>query len=125
MPPHTSAESLADIRAQLAGLVFPGFVTATGLARLPDVVRYLRGVERRLEALPINPQRDRDWMLTVRAVQREYEQLRQEIPAGEGLRRIRWMIEELRVSYFAQGLGTAHPVSEKRIYRAMEELALT
>ena len=124
MPRHAPAESLADIRAQLAGLVFPGFVTATGRARLPDVVRYLRAALRRLETLPSNPQRDRDWMLAVQEVAREYEQLRQEVPAGEGLRRIRWMIEELRVSYFAQGLGTAHPVSEQRIHRAMDELTV-
>ncbi len=122
MPRHALAESLADIRAQLAGLIFPGFVTATGWARLPDVVRYLRAVERRLETLSSNPQRDRDWMLAVQEVAREYEQLRQEVPAGEGLRRIRWMIEELRISLFAQSIGTAGPVSERRIYRAMDEL---
>ena len=43
-------------------------------------------------------------------------------PADEGLTEIRWMIEELRVSYFAQGLGTAYSVSPKRIYKAMDDL---
>jgi len=122
LPQHVPADALADIRAQLSDLVFPGFVTATGRQQLTHLVRYLRGIERRLETLPTNPQRDHDWMAAVQEVQGEYEQLRSEVPPGEGLRRIRWMIEELRVSYFAQGLGTAHPVSQKRIYRAMDEL---
>ncbi len=120
------APALADIRAQLAALVYPGFLTATGADRLPDLTRYLRAVDRRLEKLPSRPDRDRDQMTRVEAVSAAYRELLDAQPPGEPpgpeLTRIRWMIEELRVSYFAQTLGTAYPVSDKRIYRAMDEL---
>ncbi|SHG84962.1 ATP-dependent RNA helicase HrpA [Streptoalloteichus hindustanus] len=122
------ADSLADIKGQVAALVYPGFVTATGLSRLADVVRYLRAVERRLEKLPENPRRDQEWTARVAQVWEEYEDLVRQAPphspAAEGLRQIRWMIEELRVSYFAQTIGTPHPVSEKRIHKAMDQLPL-
>jgi len=59
-------------------------------------------------------------------IEREYRELRDELPAGgpagDGLREIRWMIEELRINFFAQALGTAYPVSDKRIYKAMDQL---
>ncbi|MGH3978419.1 MAG: ATP-dependent RNA helicase HrpA [Pseudonocardiaceae bacterium] len=116
---HAPADALADIRAQLSGLVYRGFVTGTGRQRLPDVTRYLRAIERRLDKLTAHPQRDRAWMLQVQEVEQEYRQL----PAIDAVARIRWMIEELRVSFFAQDLGTAYPVSVKRIRRAMDELA--
>ena len=111
--------AIADVRAQLAGLVYPGFVAATGLRRLPHLVRYLDAVERRLAKLPENPRRDAAWMHRVHAVQEAYAELPRSADTGD----IRWMIEELRVSLFAQALGTAHPVSEQRIFRAIDELA--
>ncbi|HEU4423038.1 MAG TPA: ATP-dependent RNA helicase HrpA, partial [Pilimelia sp.] len=118
--------ALADIRAQLSGLVYPGFVATTGAGRLPDLLRYLRAIETRLDKLPGNPQRDRQSMLVVQEIQREYRELFDRLRGGgprvAELTRIRWMIEELRVSYFAQGLGTPYPVSDVRIYRAMDEL---
>jgi hypothetical protein len=120
------ALALADVEAQLAGLVFPGFVTATGSRRLPDVLRYLRAIERRLKRLPENVGRDRELMAGVHNVQEAYrallEQLSAGMPAPQEWREIRWMIEELRVSYFAQPMRTALPVSEKRILRAIDEL---
>jgi ATP-dependent helicase HrpA len=101
-------------------------VTDTGLAHLPDVVRYLRAVDRRLEKLPENPGRDVERTEEIAAITAEYRELVAGLPAGradsEQVRRIRWMIEELRVSYFAQTIRTAYPVSEKRIHRAMDEL---
>ncbi|MFE0024669.1 ATP-dependent RNA helicase HrpA [Amycolatopsis sp. NPDC059021] len=118
------AESLADIRAQLAGLVYPGFVTATGQDRLPHLVRYLRGIERRLDKLPTDPTRDLQRTADVAWITREYEDALATLPPGESspaLREVRWMIEELRVSFFAQTLGTAHPVSLKRITRAIDD----
>jgi ATP-dependent helicase HrpA len=117
--------SLADVRAQLAALVYPGFVAATGAARLPDLTRYLRAVARRLETLPRDPVRDRDWMARVHEVRAEYDALLAALPPGRPLTpqvaEIRWMIEELRVSFFAQELRTRYPVSEKRILRAVDE----
>ena len=119
-------DSLADVRAQLDGLVRPGFVTDTGRARLLDVVRYLRGADRRLEKLAQQPDRDRDWMEQVHEVQSAYRELLAELPAArrseDAVRDVRWQIEELRISFFAQTLGTPRPVSAKRIYRAIDEI---
>jgi ATP-dependent helicase HrpA len=118
--------SLADVRGQLADLVYPGFVAATGTGRLEDVARYLRASARRLETLPRAPERDREWMARVHQVQAAYQELLSALPAGRpvpaAVAEIRWMIEELRVSFFAQTLGTRYPVSEKRIYRAIDDL---
>ncbi|MEV0127248.1 ATP-dependent RNA helicase HrpA [Dactylosporangium sp. NPDC050688] len=114
--------ALTDMRGQLGRLVHRGFVTATGWQRLPDIERYLRGIERRLEKVPTDTARDRDRMLTVQEVQREYDQLVASMPMSPQLREIRWMIEELRVGLFAQALGTAYPISDVRIYRAMDAL---
>jgi ATP-dependent helicase HrpA len=123
----TLLPALTDIKAQLSGLVYPGFVSATGWRRLPDLVRYLRAVERRLEKLPDSPNRDLSWMGQIEQVQKVYQDLLDGLPPGEqpgeALQQIRWMIEELRVSLFAQTLGTPYPVSEKRIYRAMDQAA--
>ncbi|HEY9474211.1 MAG TPA: ATP-dependent RNA helicase HrpA, partial [Mycobacteriales bacterium] len=119
------APSLADVRAQLAGLVHPGFVTATGWARLGDLSRYLTAARRRLEKLPEDPYRDQDRASGVERVQEAHQEALDRIPRGrpvpDGLREVRWMIEELRVSYFAQTLGTAYPVSEKRVLRAIDQ----
>ncbi|HEY0499406.1 MAG TPA: ATP-dependent RNA helicase HrpA [Kutzneria sp.] len=118
--------SVADIRAQLRSLVHADFAAETGYQRLPDVERYLKAIERRLEKLPENPQRDVQRTEEIAEITAEYRALLAAVPAGEPvekpLRAIGWMIEELRVSYFAQTLGTAYPVSEKRIYKAMDEL---
>ena len=121
------ATALDDVRAQFAGLVYPGFVAQTGAARLPDVVRYLRAVVRRLDKLGGEQARDADRMAAVRRVAAEYESLLRELPPEARWRAdvqsIRWLIEELRVSLFAQVLGTAGPVSEKRIRTALARLS--
>ncbi|MFI6226659.1 ATP-dependent RNA helicase HrpA [Micromonospora echinospora] len=120
----TLVAALADIKAQLAGLVHAGFVTETGYARLPDLLRYLTAIERRLDRLPGNPQRDRQQQDRIAVVQKEYQDMLAALPPtrrnAEAVRQIRWMIEELRVNVFAQALGTPYPVSEQRIYRAMD-----
>jgi ATP-dependent helicase HrpA len=118
--------ALADVRSQLRELVYPGFVAATGTTRLADLARYLRAASRRLETLTREPARDREWMSRVREVRVAYDELLASLPAGKpvpvAVAEIRWMIEELRVSFFAQTLGTKYPVSEKRIYRAIDDL---
>jgi ATP-dependent helicase HrpA len=119
--------ALTDVKEQLTGLVYPGFVTATGWEKLADLSRYLRGIQRRLDKLPQDPYRDRERMLKVHQMQRLYEETLHRLPperrSSPELTRIRWMIEELRVSYFAQVLGTPMPISDKRIRKALEELA--
>ncbi|MFD5398078.1 ATP-dependent RNA helicase HrpA [Streptomyces sp. NPDC127097] len=119
--------SLTDIREQLAALIKPGFVTAHGAKRLPDLMRYLVAAERRLQQLPTNAERDRTRMAKVKEMQDEYAWLLEQFPPGRPVPaaalEIRWMIEELRVSYFAHALGTAYPVSDKRIVKAVDAAA--
>ncbi|MFC4144972.1 ATP-dependent RNA helicase HrpA [Micromonospora mangrovi] len=117
--------ALADIRAQLGGLVHAGFITEAGYARLPDLLRYLTAIERRLDRLAGNPQRDKQQQDRIAVVQKEYQDMLAALPPSRrqstAVRQIRWMIEELRVNVFAQALGTPYPVSEQRIYRAMDD----
>ncbi|TDV44926.1 ATP-dependent RNA helicase HrpA [Actinophytocola oryzae] len=115
------ASSVEDMRTQRKRLVFNGFVTATGYTRLSDVERYLTAILRRIDKLPERPARDADWTYAVQGVWEAYEEARAQLVDHPGLVEVRWMIEELRVSYFAQTLRTAYPVSEKRIYRAIDE----
>jgi ATP-dependent helicase HrpA len=118
------ADSVSDVRTQTAALVYPGFVTATGAPRLNDVARYLRAADRRLETLPREPTRDREWMDRVHEVDEAYQELRAAVadPDSPEVAEIRWMIEELRVSFYAQTLGTRYSVSEKRIHKAIDAL---
>ncbi|MFJ9039960.1 ATP-dependent RNA helicase HrpA [Streptomyces sp. NPDC102406] len=116
-----------DVRAQLTALVHPGFVTDTGLRRLPDLMRYLVAADRRLQQMPTAVQRDTTRMEKVHEMQDEYAWLLEQLPQGRPVPQevldIRWMIEELRVSYFAHALGTAYPVSDKRIVKAIDAAA--
>jgi ATP-dependent helicase HrpA len=115
--------SLADAREQLAGLVFPGFISSTGVAQLRHVPRYLRGITSRIEKLPTELARDRAWQQQVQDATSRYVVAGGRIPLAphtpEKLVRVRWMIEELRVSLFAQQLGTAETVSPQRIAKAL------
>jgi ATP-dependent helicase HrpA len=116
--------NLQDVRGQLDALVRPGFVTAAGIRRLPDLMRYLIAVDRRLQQMPTGVQRDTTRMEKVHEMQDEYAWLLEQMPQGRpvpsSVLDIRWMIEELRVSYFAHALGTAYPVSDKRIVKAID-----
>ncbi|MEU0599153.1 ATP-dependent RNA helicase HrpA [Streptomyces sp. NPDC006393] len=116
--------NLADVRQQLDALVKPGFVTEAGIRRLPDLMRYLVAADRRLQQMPTNVQRDTTRMEKVQEMRDEYAWLLEQMPQGrpvpQQVRDIRWMIEELRVSYFAHALGTAYPVSDKRIVKAID-----
>ncbi|MER6733534.1 ATP-dependent RNA helicase HrpA [Streptomyces puniciscabiei] len=116
--------NLTDVRKQLDALVKPGFVTWAGIRRLPDLMRYLVAVDRRLQQMPTNVQRDTTRMEKVHEMQDEYAWLLEQLPQGRpvpsSVLDIRWMIEELRVSYFAHALGTAYPVSDKRIVKAID-----
>ncbi|MDX3005289.1 ATP-dependent RNA helicase HrpA [Kribbella solani] len=117
--------ALSDVRGQLEGLVHPGFITETGSKRLPDLVRYLRGMEQRLDKLAANAARDRSGMAVVDMLTDEYRKRLRAVPTGKypspGLLDVRWMLEELRISLFAQTLGTPYPISEKRIRKALAD----
>ncbi|MFF8960453.1 ATP-dependent RNA helicase HrpA [Streptomyces sp. NPDC014894] len=123
----TLINNVQDVREQLTALVPAGFVTRTGLRRLPDLMRYLVAVDRRLQQMPTSVQRDTTRMEKVHEMQDEYAWLLEQMPRGRPVPQevldVRWMIEELRVSYFAHALGTAYPVSDKRIVKAIDALA--
>jgi ATP-dependent helicase HrpA len=116
--------AVADIRRQLDGLVFRGFVTTTGWQRLGNLPRYLTGISQRIERLRRDVPRDTLNMGTIGYVQQEYQRRLDRLPTGHPvpaeLAEVRWMIEELRVSLFAQSLRTAYPISEKRVLRAID-----
>jgi ATP-dependent helicase HrpA len=120
--------AVADLRAQMTALLHRGFVAATGRRRLPDVVRYLRAMEHRLEKLPANAARDELARREVADVAEEVARLRATVPATGGpddpVTRLRWMVEELRVGLFAQVVGTPRPVSVQRIHKAIDALAV-
>jgi len=120
------AAALADARGQFAALIHPRFVSETGVRRLPDLVRYLRAISRRLDTAAAEPGRDAGRMAVVRGVTEAYQQAVADLPAARrsdpDVQAVRWMIEELRVSLFAQLLGTSGPVSEKRIHAALDRL---
>jgi ATP-dependent RNA helicase HrpA len=125
-PVRALQPALADMRAQFAGLIYPGFIAATGARRLPDLVRYLRAIVRRLDKIAGEQVRDADRMAVVRRVTDAYDARLRDLPAEARSRpdvaAVRWLIEELRVSLFAQVLGTPVPVSEKRVLAAIEAL---
>ncbi|WP_433324387.1 ATP-dependent RNA helicase HrpA [Spirillospora sp. CA-294931] len=117
--------ALTDVRDRLGRLIHPGFVTETGWQRLPDLPRYLRALQIRLDKLPESPARDRQLMHQAETLEKEYAAFLARLHPSrrdeEGVRQIRWMLEELRVSLFAQQLGTRFPVSDKRIRKAMAQ----
>ncbi|MGF1878841.1 ATP-dependent RNA helicase HrpA [Photobacterium frigidiphilum] len=119
------AFALSDIKAQVEGLIFKGFATECGWQRLPDILRYMKAIERRMEKLPIDPNKDRVQILKIDSVMSDYKELLNKIPKGqavpEKVKEIRWMVEELRVSLFAQQLGTPYPVSDKRVRNAIND----
>ena len=119
------AFALSDIKAQIEGLIFKGFATECGWKRLPDILRYLQAIKKRMEKLPIDPNKDRLHMLKIESVANNYQELLNKIPKGlmipEKVKEVRWMLEELRVSYFAQQLGTPYPVSDKRIKNTIDD----
>jgi ATP-dependent helicase HrpA len=115
--------ALSDAKTQLAGLIFPGFVSRTGLAQLRSLPRYLQALTWRIQRLPDNPGRDRVWMTEVQTATARFTDAGGVIPlpphAKPSLVHARWMLEELRVSLFAQQLGTAETVSLQRIQKVL------
>ena len=115
----TMAFALSDMKSQISGLIYQGFVQKSGYTRLPDLLRYLQAIDKRMDKLAQDVNRDRAAMLRVEQVQQAYQQLLAKLPKSKPISdevaEIRYMIEELRVSLFAQQLGTKYQVSDKRI----------
>lgn len=122
------APALSDVKAHLEQLVFPGFVAATGWERLQHLPRYVQGMLVRLDRLDAGGHLQRDG-LDMAVVQRLEDEFDAAVtahrarfpgtPVPAELEGVRWLVEELRVSFFAQELGTAVSVSEKRVRQAL------
>ena len=122
----TMAFALSDMKSQISGLIYQGFVQKSGYARLPDLLRYLQAIDKRMDKLAHDVNRDRAAMLRVEQVQQAYQQLLAKLPKSKPISdevaEIRYMLEELRVSLFAQQLGTKYQVSDKRILNVIAEI---
>lgn len=114
---------LNDIRTQLSGLLHPGFISAAGVERLTHFPRYLDGMLERLKTLANEPGKDRTRMSEFERMAKAFEDVGGAIPlpadAPPALVETRWLLEEYRVSVFAQRLGTAQPVSPQRIMKVL------
>ena len=116
------ATSAADAREQLERLVRSGFVAATGVSRLADVVRYVRAIDHRLSKLPEDPYRDAAKLRDVAAIEARYVALLRRTDRDDitpDFIDVGWLLEELRVSIFAQQLGTARAVSLTKVSKAL------
>lgn len=119
-------QSHGDIKHQLEKMVFKGFITKAGYQRLDDIARYLTAMQRRLEKLQIDPNQDRLKMLEIEKVQKALDTVVAQQPKGQPLShelaQVYWMLEELRVSLFAQNLKTPFPISSKRLLNHLKGL---
>jgi ATP-dependent helicase HrpA len=116
--------ALSEIGDQLAQLVYPGFVRATPPTQLDRLPRYLKAVTLRLEKLEQNPARDRQLAAEIAPFWEHCSRLLEHGKHADdpAFRRYRWLLEEFRVSLFAQALGTSEPVSAKRLEAAWKEI---
>lgn len=117
--------ALADARFQLDALVHPGFLRITGVAQLRRLPTYLAGISHRVGKLADAPGRDRVWLTEVEQATQLYRDAGGTLPltatTPARLVPVRWMLEELRLSLFAQQLGTAGTVSVQRIRKALAD----
>ncbi len=121
-----TVHTMSDLKAQLDLLIYPGFISRTPAKQLTELPRYLKAMLLRMDRLVPQLQSDRQLMLTVQALEQTLAQEKEKSRANQldqaELTRISWMLQELRVSFFAQDLGTAYTVSEKRIRKALADL---
>jgi ATP-dependent helicase HrpA len=129
MAPASWAAGVADVRSQLEALVHPGFLADTPVAQLVELPRYLRAIDVRLDKLRDGPARDAALMAQVGPRWERWralpEELRRDAEPGSDLARYRWLVEELRVSLFAQTLGVRERVSPQRLDRLWEGMRTT
>ncbi|WP_313812213.1 ATP-dependent RNA helicase HrpA [Glutamicibacter sp.] len=118
--------AVSDVRSQMEQLIYPGFIAATGATHLMRLPRYLQGVELRLEKLSGGAvTRDGQALTVIQKLEDDYDAALERVPQGArlpaSLAEVKWMLEEMRISLFAQELGTAYSVSEKRIRKAIKD----
>ena len=117
-------EAIADIAEQVASLIYPGFLTRIGPTRIRDVERYLEAIVKRIERLRRDPARDAADMAIIHGIEAELDRITEAMPDDSRLMDVAWMIQELRVSLFAQTVGTKGKVSAKRIRRLLYEIEM-
>jgi ATP-dependent helicase HrpA len=117
--------AISDVATQLGQLVYPGFLTGLGAERLPHVVRYVAAARRRLERLPEDPQRDYREMQAIHDLESVHDRLVDDHGFTTDLLDITWMLQELRVSVFAQAIGVHGTVSHKRVRQALAQVERT
>ncbi|WKD59132.1 ATP-dependent RNA helicase HrpA [Corynebacterium caspium] len=119
-------EAIDDIRNQLNFLVPPNALVVHGLQRLRHLTRYLQAIWIRLEDMQIDPDRDEERQQAINSLEQQLLSKLSRLPAraakSKPVKDVEWMIQELRVSLFAQRLGTAGPISVKRIEKAISKL---
>ena len=117
--------AVLDVARQLGRLLGPGFIARTGASRIADVERYLRAAARRLERLPDAVAADADRMRVLHELEAAYRERLEAWPKGRplpaALREVPWLLEELRVAQFAQGLGVRSQASAKKVRRLLSE----
>ena len=115
-----------DMRQHLGRLVGRGFVADAGAVALRSYPRYLAALRERRRQLDESPRRDLELLGRVAEFQQAWDQRMEALPAGRppgaDLERLRWLIEEYRVSLWAQHLGTAVPVSDTRLRKLVNAL---
>ncbi len=114
--------ALTDLRRQLSSLVYPGHLTGLGAERLPDLIRYLRAILVRIERLHDDARRDAAALVTIADLERRSDALAARLGWSPELEAITWDLQELRISLFAQSVGTRSAVSEKRLRTALSRL---
>jgi ATP-dependent helicase HrpA len=123
--PEHVAEALDDVNAQVGRLVYPGFLAATPNAQLDELPRYLEAARIRLERVASNTARDAEYMAVVASLEARMGAFDRAVPSPaqrEAIEAFRWLVEELRVSLFAQVLGTRVKVSAKRLEKRWDEI---
>ncbi|MGO1948758.1 MAG: ATP-dependent RNA helicase HrpA [Mycobacteriaceae bacterium] len=121
-----SGEGIADMKKQLEFYLGPHRVAANGVANLRHVPRYVAAMQARLELMESDPDREAELDSVVRGSLEEVEQTRKRLPSARAaspqLKDVEWLIEELRVSLFAQHLGTSRPASATRVRKALDKI---
>ncbi len=120
--PLSWIEAAADIRRQLDALIYPGFLIATPSSWLPQIPRYLKGIEKRLARLSHAPDKDRRIRVEIEPLARRLaERSSDALAENPALTHYRWLLEELRISLFAQELGTQEKVSTQRLEKYWQD----
>jgi ATP-dependent helicase HrpA len=119
-------EPAIDIRDQISQMIYPGFVTQTGLQRLNRLPIYFQAMDKRLDAIDMAPDKDRRRRAELLPVWESFKSLPVDRDDDPDYRRahndLRWAFEELRVSLFAQDLGTREKVSVSRLENRVNDL---